>query len=77
MPTGSPSGVNPQGTEIAGRPDVALKLQLLPGDSELAGPTTKDAGAYGLYLQGVGVLLVRAKERLRDALADDLNNEER
>jgi len=33
----------------------ALKIRLLP-DSAGSGPSTKDAGAYGLYLQGVGSL---------------------
>jgi RNA polymerase sigma-70 factor (ECF subfamily) len=35
------------------------------------------ADTLGISRNHVGVLLVRAKERLRDTLADDLNNEER
>ncbi len=41
----------------------ALKIRLLP-DSAGGGPSTKDAGAYGLYLQGVGSL--RAAEIAKD-----------
>ncbi|TDJ32906.1 MAG: tetratricopeptide repeat protein [Gammaproteobacteria bacterium] len=42
----------------------ALKIRLLPDSSGLGGPSTKDAGAYGLYLQGVGSL--RAAEIAED-----------
>lgn len=43
---------------------TALKIQLLPDSPAVSGPTTKDAGAYGLYLQGVGML--RAAEIAQD-----------